>query len=82
MKTCPQCASGRIVTGRLLGDAEAVFRPDQLRFLALTIVGGATLAKKSYACRDCGLIWNCADKVKLNRFLQKHCTDLEDNSSS
>lgn len=79
MRSCPKCGGRRIVTGRLLGDAAAVFRPDNLRFLALTITGGAALAKQSFACRDCGLVWNLADKNKLDRFLRKHCEGLDDN---
>lgn len=79
MRSCPHCGSQRIITGRLLGESRAVFRPDNLRFLALTITGGATLAKQSFACRDCGLVWNFADKNKLERFLRKHCEGLHDN---
>jgi len=79
MRSCPACGSRRLVTGRLLGDGAAVFRPDNLRFLALTLTGGVRLSKQSFACRDCGLIWNLANKDKLNRFLSKHCVGFEDN---
>ena len=76
MYLCPQCHSNRVVTGRLVEYGSrnpAVFRPDSLRFLALTAAGGAALNKESLPCRDCGLVWNFADKDKLNRFLQKQC---------
>ena len=76
MHPCPKCGSQRIVTGRLVEYAyrnAAVFRPDSLRFLAVTTAGGAPLGKQSFACRDCGLIWNFSDKDKLNRFLERHC---------
>lgn len=76
MHPCPQCGSQRIVTGRLVGyssRAAAVFRPAFLRFLAVTTAGGAALGDQSFACRDCGMIWNLGNKAKLNSFLQKHC---------
>jgi hypothetical protein len=82
MNPCPNCGSHRIVTGRLVEYGcrnAAVFRPDSLRFLAVTSAGGAALSKQSLACRDCGLVWNLADKDKLNRFLQRHCDGLDDN---
>jgi hypothetical protein len=31
------------------------------------------------ACRDCGLVWNFADKDKLNRFLRKRCKGFDDD---
>ena len=76
MHDCPMCKSNRIVAGQLVAYSKrtpAVFRPDSLKFLALTVAGGSALAKQSFACRDCGLVWNMADEAKLNRFLDKHC---------
>jgi len=82
MQPCPHCGSRRIVTGRLVGEGGAAFAPDNLRFLALTITGGARLGKQSFVCRDCGLVCNFADKNKLNRFFQRHCKGLDDNPAA
>src|SRR5262245_28478751 len=76
MSECPHCRSQRIVTGRMVRYAsrqDAVFRPDNLGFLTLTVAGGVSVGAQSYACRECGLMWTFADKEKLNRFLEKHC---------
>ena len=85
MNPCPHCGGQRVVTGKLVeygSRAVSVFRPDGLRFLALTAAGGAALEKQSFACRDCGLVWNFSDKDKLNRFLQKHCKGFDAPSSA
>ena len=84
MNQCLQCGSVRVVTGRLVEYGyrnPAVFRPDGLRFLAVTTAGGIPLAKQSLACRDCGLVWNLADQEKLNKFLLKHCEGFNDPPS-
>ena len=80
MQSCPQCGSRRIVTGTLIGESEAVFKPDAMRFLTITLFApGAELARQSLACRDCGLVWTFADKDKLNKFLRKHCKGFDDD---
>jgi hypothetical protein len=73
MSECPHCHSQRVVTGTLVGRRAAVFRPDTLRVVALTLTGGVSVGRQSFACQDCGLMWTFGDKEKLNRFLEKHC---------
>jgi hypothetical protein len=82
MNSCLHCGSERVVTGMLIGYGKGgavVFRPDNMRDLALTFAGGTELGAQSYACRDCGLVWNLADKDKLNTFLKKHCKGFDED---
>lgn len=80
MQSCPKCGSRHIVTGRLVRQRGVpVFRPDNLRFLAPTITGGIKLGKQGLACRDCDLIWNFADKTKLNTFQRNNCVGFDDD---
>ena len=76
MKPCPYCGGQRVVPGMLLGEGCAVFRPDSIRFLNLSMWGGASIAQ-SFACRDCGLVWGTVDPNELERFLRKYCTGYD-----
>jgi hypothetical protein len=51
----------------------AVFRPQGLRFLALTMSQGPQLAEEGFACLDCGLVWSQTSPDELSTFIRKHC---------
>ena len=76
MLQCLQCKSQRVITGSVVSadnGVQAAFRPPNLRFLAVTLTQGPELAKKGYACLDCGLVWSSTSSAKLASFIQKHC---------
>ena len=85
MLQCLQCKSQRVITGSVVSadnGVRAAFRPPNLRFLAATLTQGPQLAKKGYACLDCGLVWSLTSPADLAAFINKHCDKTSDPSSS
>ena len=81
MPQCLQCKSRRVISGSVVSaenGVPAAFRPPNLRFLALTLTQGPQLAKKGYACLECGLVWSSTSPAKLATFIKKHCDKTSD----
>jgi len=76
MIQCLKCGSPAVARGRVAesgGGGSAIFRPEGLRHLTLTLTGGVSLAKEAWACLDCGLVWTTLAPAKLEKFLRRHC---------
>ena len=76
MPACLKCGSEKVIQGRLVSNRMtwgAVFQPKSIRFLNLSLYGGAVTDSKSFACLDCGLIWSSASPEELRTFVKKHC---------
>ena len=74
MKECFRCKSSRIIKGatsELGGSTRQIFKPDHLKFLAVTLSKGVPL--DAYACSECGLVWTETDPAALGEFVEKHC---------
>ncbi len=85
MPECLKCKSENVISGCVVNhDCEqpAVFRPQGLRFLALTLNQGPQLADQGYACLDCGLVWSSTAPDKLATFIRKHCEPKSDNPAA
>jgi hypothetical protein len=76
MPECLKCKSLNVTRGRVINyesELPAVFRPQGLRFLSLTLTKGPQLADEGFACLDCGLVWSSTPPEKLSTFIRKHC---------
>jgi hypothetical protein len=85
MPHCLKCTSQNVTTGRVVSyDCEqpAVFRPQGLRFLSLTLTQGPQLGDEGFACLDCGFVWSSTPPDKLSTFIRKHCEKNSDNTSA
>jgi hypothetical protein len=76
MKECFRCKSPKVVKGATVewGSSTAhrqIFRPDHLKFTAMTLTGGVPL--DAYACSECGLVWAETDTAALRAFVEKNC---------
>src|SRR5262249_50216235 len=85
--SCFKCGGTQIVKGTLESTrrdllSEIVFRPDKLRFLALTLAHGTVLDTESYACLSCGTVWSQTNPDSLKDFIQKHCRHSDDVEST
>jgi hypothetical protein len=85
MPQCLKCNSQNVTSGRVVsydcGQA-AVFRPQGLRFVSLTLTQGPQLADEGFACLDCGLVWSSTAPDKLSTFIRKHCEKGSDKTSA
>jgi hypothetical protein len=71
---CLKCNGARTVKGKIHStEGAAVFRPEGLNFLALTLTGGTSFGSEAFACLDCGLVWSFTSPEKLRKFLRRHC---------
>ncbi len=74
---CPNCGSSNVTLGELLPSRHslsATFRPAGARVFSLSLIQGVDLSTDpSYACRDCGLVWNHLWTDELNEFISRHC---------
>ena len=74
---CPKCGSANVTLGRLLPSRHslsATFRPAGARVFSLSLIQGVDLSTDpSYACRDCGLVWNYLRADELKEFICRHC---------
>ena len=74
---CPKCGSAHVTPGRLLPSRHslsATFRPAGARTFGLSLAHGVDLCTEpSFACLDCGLVWNYLRTDKLKEFISKHC---------
>src|SRR5580765_1202319 len=75
MNECPNCKSQSLKKGEMVSDGYRYparkFSPENQRFTLTP--GGIKLVKDSYACLDCGLVWNFTDPEKLRKFIKKYC---------
>lgn len=81
MTKCFKCGATEIVKGKICISAseyfpEYFFKPDGLRFLAVTLRAGTGLDPESYACLGCGVVWSQTDPVALKDFMRKHCKQV------
>ncbi len=72
-----ELAKGRIEMGSDSMLASPTFRPDGLRFLAMTMSHGTPLNMESYACLSCGLVWSQTNAQDLKDHVQKYCKKPE-----
>ena len=79
MNQCLKCKSPRLVTGKVVGTrGQAIFRPANLRFLSLTLMGGVPISEGSFGCLDCGAVWASTSPEKLRDFVQRNCKQTSD----
>ena len=79
MIQCLKCGSSRVAQGTVAecgSRGNAMFRPEGIRLLALTLTGGVSLPNEAWACLDCGLVWTTLAPAKLEKFLRRHCDSL------
>src|SRR5512144_346143 len=61
-EACPKCGSSKVTPGRLLPvgrGASVMFEPKGTHFFILSFLGGVVLSSESsFACLDCGLVWD------------------------
>ena len=84
MPQCLKCNSQNVTRGRVVGyngGQAAVFRPQGLRFLSLTLTDGPQLADDGFACLDCGFLWSSTAPDELSTVIRKHC-EKSDNTSA
>ena len=77
MPECLKCHSQRVSSGSIVtptGTGLVVFRPEGLKFFAVTAYGGTEIAVNGCACLDCGLVWSSTPPDRLTAFIEKNCT--------
>jgi len=78
MKKCFKCGGTQIAAGRITRSSheffsDIVFKPEKLRFLALTVQPGTSLDADSYACLECGTVWSQTNPHELRDFIRRNC---------
>ncbi len=79
MGECHRCKSHRIVKGiftnwgHSMATSRPIFRPNNVRFFAMTIEGGLDVERDVHACLDCGLVWTATDPTGLKEFIERNC---------
>lgn len=76
MKECFRCKSQNVVKGAAVEWSSStshrqIFKPDHIKFTAMTLSGGVPL--DAYACCDCGFVWSETDTTALKAFVKKNC---------
>ena len=75
---CPKCGSSNVTLGEFStsrGKLSATFQPAGARIFSLSLSHGVALSTDpSFACQDCGLVWNYLRPDELKEFISKHCT--------
>ena len=81
---CPKCGSTNVSRGKVLPSGHGIsahFRPEGTRSFVLSFKDGVDLSSNpSFACLDCGLVWDYLRPDELKEFIAKHCggSDKED----
>lgn len=74
---CPKCGSSNVTLGRLLPvwkGRSVMFKPNDTHFFILRFLGGVVLSShRSFACLDCGLVWDHLQPDELREFVTNHC---------
>ena len=77
---CPTCGSNNVSRGKLLSVGRGwrvMFEPEGTRFsFSWSFSGGVDLSSdrwSSFACLDCGLVWDYLQPDELKEFISKHC---------
>jgi len=75
---CCKCGGTQIASGKIRSTShdplsDVIFRPDRIRFLALTMAHGTPIDTVSYACLTCGTVRSQTNPDALRNFVQKHC---------
>ena len=78
---CPKCKSARVIEGKILDyggrfnlfGRTASFRPNGIRFRAMTVSTAIGLSDASFGCLDCGLVWSSTEPNELAEFYRKNC---------
>ena len=74
MNECLKCKSSDVTGGKITVSRGAlVFRPDDMKFWSLSLMGGTEVEQKAFACMNCGLVWSSTSPEKLREFVKKHC---------
>jgi hypothetical protein len=73
MTKCLKCGGTEIIQGKVEGYQNAIFAPEGLRYLTVTLNHGTMIEPESYACLDCGSVWSQTDPHALKDFIAKHC---------
>jgi hypothetical protein len=77
LERCPKCDSSNVVAGKLLPSqpsSSAVFEPEGTK--RASVFPGVVLASNpSFACLDCGLVWDFANPEELKEFIAQHCQE-------
>jgi len=76
MKQCIKCKSTKVVKGSIVEWSSStphrqLFKPNHIKFTAMTVNGGVPL--DAYACMECGLAWSETDPHALKAFVDKNC---------
>jgi len=74
---CPKCGSNNVSRGKLLPSGKGIavmFRPEGTRIFFSLLSHGVDLSSDpSFACLDCGLVWDYLRPGELKEFISKHC---------
>lgn len=70
---CPNCRSGDLVEGRILGQLDLggglVFRPKGRGFAGWLLRRDLGVSNPVFACAQCGLMWSFVDVKPLRRMM-------------
>jgi predicted nucleic-acid-binding Zn-ribbon protein len=78
---CPKCGSDNVSRGKLLPvgrGTSVMFEPEGTRFFSGSFSGGVDVSSdrwSSFACLDCGLVWDYLRPDELKEFISKHCKE-------
>jgi hypothetical protein len=83
---CPKCGSSNVTPGKLLPvgqSASVMFRPEGAHFFVLRFLSGVVLTSdRSFACLDCGLVWDYLRPDELEDFITRHCRGSGEQSEA
>lgn len=71
---CPNCGSGKIVEGKVLGQLDLggglAFRPNGRGFIGWLFQPDLIVNKPTFACSECGMMWTFVNTRPLRRMLR------------
>ena len=77
VEPCPNCGSSNVTPGRLMPvgrGASVMFEPEGTQFHIFRFLGGVVLSSESsWACLDCGLVWDYLRPDELKEFISENC---------
>ena len=78
-EACPKCGSRNVTPGRLSASRHAIlptFQPTGTSHFRLSLANGVEVyCDPSFACLDCGLVWDYLRPDELKEFISQNCRE-------
>ena len=84
-EACPKCGSKNVTPGKLSAGRHAIlpmFQPTGTRRFRLSLANGVEVyCDPSFACLDCGLVWDYLRPDELKDYIASNCARSDDEDA-